>query len=85
MEYILLSDYLQLAYKTTLYSLLNCSGDLTLRYKGQEIMHTPMGYICQARSLHKGLPFFASRSARNEELEKPSGDDTESDVNEPED
>ncbi|KAK6591814.1 hypothetical protein H4I96_12091 [Botrytis cinerea] len=89
-----------LAHETTSYSLRNCAGDasiftknpidfllewLTLRRKGQEIMHTPMGYICQARSLHEGLPFFASRSARNEELEKPSGDDTESDVNEPED
>ena len=99
-EYAPLSDYLQLAHETTSHSLPNFPGDasiftknpiefllewLTLRRKGQEIMHTPMGYICQARSLHEGLPFFASRSARNEELEKPSGDDTESDVNEPED
>ncbi|TGO18614.1 hypothetical protein BPAE_0372g00020 [Botrytis paeoniae] len=99
-EYAPLSDYLQLAHETTSCSLLNCAGDasiftknpidflsewLTLRRKGQEIMHTPMGYICQARSLHESLPFFASRTARNEELEKPYGDDTESDVNELED
>ncbi|KAM0145804.1 hypothetical protein ACHAQE_011068 [Botrytis cinerea] len=99
-EYAPLSDYLQLAHETTSHSLPNFPGDasiftknpiefllewLTLRRKGQEIMHTPMGYICQARSLHEGLPFFASRSARNEELEKPSRDNTESDVNEPED
>ncbi|TGO40912.1 hypothetical protein BHYA_0029g00210 [Botrytis hyacinthi] len=99
-EYPPLSDYLQLAHETTSSSPLNCAGDasiftknpidflsewLTFRRKGQEIMHTPMGYICQARSLHESLPFFASRSARNEELEKSSGDEVESDVNESED
>ncbi|RAL58205.1 hypothetical protein DID88_002308 [Monilinia fructigena] len=99
-EYAALSDYLQLAHETTSNSLLNCAGDasiftknpldflsewLTLRRKGQDIMHTPMGYICQARSLHESLPFFASRSARNKELEKPSEVETQSDINEPED
>ncbi|RFU32830.1 hypothetical protein B7463_g3489, partial [Scytalidium lignicola] len=31
---------------------------LALRRKGQDIMHTPMGYICQGRPLHKNHSFF---------------------------
>jgi hypothetical protein len=33
---------------------------LSLRRKGQDVMHTPMGYICQGRALHEGHPFFAA-------------------------
>ena len=33
---------------------------LSLRRKGQDIMHTPMGYVCQGRDLHREHPFFAS-------------------------
>jgi len=36
---------------------------LTLCRKGQDIMHTPMGYVCQGRPLHESHPFFAGRSA----------------------
>lgn len=36
---------------------------LTIRRKGQDIMHTPMGYIFQGRLLHQGHPFFATRNA----------------------
>ena len=36
---------------------------LTLRRKGQDIMHTPMGYVCQGRPLHENHPFFVTRSA----------------------
>lgn len=36
---------------------------LTLRRKGHDIMHTPMGYVCQGRLLHQNHPFFATRSA----------------------
>jgi hypothetical protein len=31
---------------------------LSLRRKGQDIMHTPIGYICQGRSLHSEHAFF---------------------------
>ncbi len=36
---------------------------LTVRRKGHDIMHTPMGYICQGRLLQPNHPFFAGRSA----------------------
>ena len=36
---------------------------LTVRRKGQDIMHTPMGYICLGRPLHENHPFFAARRA----------------------
>ena len=36
---------------------------LTLCRKGQDIMHTPMGYVCQGRPLHESHPFFVARSA----------------------
>ncbi|KAM3084368.1 hypothetical protein ACMFMG_001526 [Clarireedia jacksonii] len=36
---------------------------LTLRRKGQDIIHTPMGYICQGRPLDKDHPFFVNRGA----------------------
>jgi hypothetical protein len=40
---------------------------LALRRKGQEIMHTPIGYICQGRLLHENHPFFVERHADAEE------------------
>ncbi|KAB8287403.1 hypothetical protein EYC80_010107 [Monilinia laxa] len=91
-EYASLSDYLQLSHEITSSPPLDYAGDasiftnnpieflsewLTLRRKGQEIMHTPMGYICQARSLHENLSFFTSRSARNKEFENPSESEPE--------
>ena len=36
---------------------------LSLRRKGQDIMHTPMGYICQGRPLNKTHAFFMARLA----------------------
>ncbi len=37
---------------------------LVLRRKGQDVMHTPVGYVCQGRSLREDHPFFVSRQAR---------------------
>lgn len=34
---------------------------LSLRRKGQDIMHTPMGYVCQGRPLDSGHAFFVSQ------------------------
>jgi hypothetical protein len=45
---------------------------LTLCRKGQDIMHTPMGYLCQGRPLHKSHPFFVARSADAGEVVAPS-------------
>lgn len=36
---------------------------LALRRKGQNIAHTPVGYVCQGRPLHKDHHFFAAREA----------------------
>ncbi len=36
---------------------------LTMRRKGQDITHTPMGYVCQRRVLTKNHPFFRSPCA----------------------
>jgi len=44
---------------------------LTLCRKGQDIMRTPMGYICQGRPLHENHPFFVVRSADATEVEMP--------------
>jgi hypothetical protein len=33
---------------------------LSLRRKGQDIMHTPIGYICQGRPLDSGHAFFVT-------------------------
>jgi hypothetical protein len=35
---------------------------LTLRRRGQNIMHTPMGYVCQRRPLRSDHPFFLKRN-----------------------
>jgi len=45
---------------------------LTLRRKGQDIMHTPMGYICQGRPLDESHPFFIARRADDEDVVAPS-------------
>ncbi|PQE19818.1 p-loop containing nucleoside triphosphate hydrolase protein [Rutstroemia sp. NJR-2017a WRK4] len=39
---------------------------LTLRRKGQNIMHTPMGYVCQRRPLRSDHPFFIKRNVDSE-------------------
>ncbi|KAM4066193.1 P-loop containing nucleoside triphosphate hydrolase [Hirsutella rhossiliensis] len=36
---------------------------LTIRRKGQDILHTPMGYICQGRQLEASHPFFTAKEA----------------------
>ncbi|KAM3068070.1 hypothetical protein ACMFMF_009436 [Clarireedia jacksonii] len=48
---------------------------LTLRRKGQNIMHTPMGYVCQRRPLHSNHPFFLERNV-NAEVEGKATVDT---------
>ncbi|TVY43757.1 hypothetical protein LSUB1_G001260 [Lachnellula subtilissima] len=54
--------------------------------KGQDIMHTPMGYICQGRPLYESHPFFATRSEDAREVETPPvGGGTSGDVDEAED
>jgi len=45
---------------------------LTLCRKGQDIMRTPMGYLCQGRPLHESHPFFVMRSADAKEVVAPS-------------
>ncbi|KAF7596480.1 hypothetical protein BBP40_001352 [Aspergillus hancockii] len=39
---------------------------LTLRRQGQDISHTPMGYVCQGWRLRNDHPFFLSRKAAEE-------------------
>jgi hypothetical protein len=59
---------------------------LTTCRKGQDIMHTPMGYICQGRPLYESHPFFAVRSTDTRVAEMPSvGGRTSSDIGEAED
>jgi len=36
---------------------------LALRRKGQDIMHTPIGYVCQGRPLDSGHAFFVTHRA----------------------
>ena len=38
---------------------------LSLRRKGQDIMHTPVGYICQGRALDSGHSFFVTHPLQN--------------------
>ncbi|KAJ2891475.1 uncharacterized protein MKZ38_000327 [Zalerion maritima] len=45
---------------------------LTLRRKAQDIMHTPMGYICQGRPLHENHPFFLARPCEGQETIEPA-------------
>ena len=59
---------------------------LTLCRKGQDIMHTPMGYVCQGRPLHESHPFFVVRRADAGEVVTPSvGGRTGGNVDEAED
>jgi hypothetical protein len=59
---------------------------LTLCRKGQDIMHTPMGYVCQGRPLHESHAFFAARSADAGDVITPSaGGRTDGNVDETED
>ena len=59
---------------------------LTLSRKGQDIMHTPMGYICQGRSLNENHPFFVTRRAEGEEVIAPTigGTRTDGDIDDDE-
>ena len=58
---------------------------LTVCRKGQDIMHTPMGYICQGRPLRPDHPFFTTRNADATEGEKPLiGNGTRGNVDEAE-
>lgn len=57
---------------------------LTVCRKGQDIMHTPMGYICQGRPLHESHPFFAARSTDARDVERPSRGGTSDDAEEAE-
>lgn len=43
---------------------------LTMRRKGQDILHTPMGYVCQGRPLEASHDFFAARGASVGRVEK---------------
>jgi hypothetical protein len=45
---------------------------LTLCRKGQDIIHTPMGYVCQGRPLHENHPFFVVRSVEAGAVVPPS-------------
>ena len=45
---------------------------LSLRRKGQDIMNTPMGYVCQRRPLHQSHPFFVARRTDVEDVVAPS-------------
>jgi hypothetical protein len=59
---------------------------LTLCRKGQDIMRTPMGYVCQGRPLHESHPFFVTRSADAREVVTPLvGDKTGGNVDETQD
>jgi len=40
---------------------------LSLKRKGQDFVHTPMGYICQAKSLTPTHPFFGRAEEEEEE------------------
>lgn len=43
---------------------------LAIRRQGQDITHTPMGYVCQGRTLRSDHPFFVQRS---EQVDLASG------------
>jgi hypothetical protein len=55
---------------------------LPFRRMGQDILHTPMGYICQGRPLHENHPFFVARisdagEARISSVGDKAGDDSD--------
>jgi hypothetical protein len=43
---------------------------LSLRRKGQDIMHTPIGYICQGRPLDSGHAFFVTHGVNKKGVVK---------------
>lgn len=73
-----LIQYLQLADKTNIEAVGLSTNNplaflldwLTVCRKGQDIMHTPMGYICQGRPLHENHPFFVARSVDARDVRK---------------
>ena len=88
-ECALLTKYLQLAAKSVEHVGLSTKNPvdfilewLTVYRKGQDIMHTPMGYICQGRPLHENHPFFVARNA--DARTPPIGGGTSGDVDEAE-
>ena len=68
-EYCVLTDYLQNANKPGALDVFTHNPIsflldwLNLRCKGQDISQTPMGYICQGRSLKEDHPFFLAHHA----------------------
>ncbi|KAF3157660.1 hypothetical protein TWF569_000225 [Orbilia oligospora] len=52
---------------------------LTLRRKGQDFLHTPMGYICQGKTLLKSHPFFMNGSSEEVEVVKGKLEDLDLD------
>jgi hypothetical protein len=45
---------------------------LCLRRKGQDIMHTPIRYVCQGRPLDSGHAFFVTQHEVEKSITKPS-------------
>jgi hypothetical protein len=43
----------------------------SLRRKGQDVMHTPLGYVCQGRPLGIEHAFFVTRHAADSGVMKP--------------
>lgn len=53
---------------------------LSLRRKGQDFTHTPMGYVCQSKALTSAHPFFnsANNAARGRDIQyRPSIEEDE--------
>ena len=46
---------------------------LAIRRKGQDFVHTPMGYICQGRPLRANHPFFVTKMALRENADGDVG------------
>ena len=44
---------------------------ISLRRKGQDIVHTPLGYVCQGRPLGAEHAFFVTRHAADSGVMKP--------------
>lgn len=44
---------------------------LCLRRKGQDIMHTPIGYVCQGRPLLSGHAFFVTHRVPSDRVVNP--------------
>ncbi|KAH8656605.1 hypothetical protein BGZ60DRAFT_384977 [Tricladium varicosporioides] len=92
------ANYLQLTNKTSINPMQSCTEqvgisknpvDFLLEWlmvcrKGQDIMHTPMGYICQGRPLHESHPFFAVQGTDTQEAGIPLGGRASGNVDEAE-